>query len=316
MIKRPVGEVWHNNVDTSGRDMRAVVLKIAGALILLVFLAPSLRQPVFAQEDPSGMWTPNFNEDWEERIPGPEIGDYLGVPINAAARLQGDSWDATLVEIPENQCREHGADYGWRGPSIRNLEGSGLKSQKVVAYHTHLRHTARSKRFRWMIVRSRRHYARAHMGGIFEGALGWRHPGRLNHHLKENWIRRNGIPEAIWGPHSTSCGTELPDGRRAYVRSRVSHGTFYPHDGFCVHPQAQMAPWPCESVDEVDQSRREVPAHLPGNNTFLDEFPAKYGIPPEAARGGAETMYPEYMQKMKDMKLLAAASGLSNERAR
>jgi hypothetical protein len=37
-----------------------------------------------------------------------------------------------------------------------------------------------------------------------------------------------------------------------------------------------------------------VPHHLPGTNTFLGEFPAKYGIPAEAARGGADTMYPEY----------------------
>jgi hypothetical protein len=37
---------------------------------------------------------------------------------------------------------------------------------------------------------------------------------------------------------------------------------------------------------------------LPGTNTFLAEFPAKYGLPAEAARGGAETMYPEYQKKI------------------
>ena len=44
--------------------------------------------------------------------------------------------------------------------------------------------------------------------------------------------------------------------------------------------------------------------HLIGANPFLDEFPANYGIPPEATRGGPETMYPEYKIKMKDMKVL------------
>ena len=73
---------------------------------------------------------------------------------------------------------------------------------------------------------------------------------------------------------------------------------------FVYAPQQQMAPWPCEPVDEVDRPPGVIPHHLPGTNTFLNEFPAKYGIPPQAARGGAETMYPEYMLKMKTMAVL------------
>ncbi|MGB9459279.1 MAG: hypothetical protein WCA94_00165, partial [Candidatus Acidiferrum sp.] len=41
-----------------------------------------------------------------------------------------------------------------------------------------------------------------------------------------------------------------------------------------------------------------VPHHLPGTNEWLTEYPSKFGIPLEAARGGAEEMYPEYMQKL------------------
>jgi hypothetical protein len=36
-------------------------------------------------------------------------------------------------------------------------------------------------------------------------------------------------------------------------------------------------------------------------NPSLDEFSTKFGIPFEATRGGAETMYPEFMEKMKTM---------------
>jgi len=70
-----------------------------------------------------------------------------------------------------------------------------------------------------------------------------------------------------------------------------------------------MDPYPCESVNETDRQPGVVLAHLPGINTFLTEFPANYGIPPEAARGGAETMYPEYIAKMKSMKLLPRPKG-------
>ena len=50
-------------------------------------------------------------------------------------------------------------------------------------------------------------------------------------------------------------------------------------------------------------------------NPFIDEFAARYGIPPEATRGGAETMYPEYMIKLKTMKLLPRPKPPQQEQA-
>jgi hypothetical protein len=40
----------------------------------------------FAQVDLTGIWSPVFHEDQPERIPGPELVDFLGLPINGAAR--------------------------------------------------------------------------------------------------------------------------------------------------------------------------------------------------------------------------------------
>src|SRR5262245_14805221 len=37
--------------------------------------------------DFTGEWAPRFHEDEPERVPGPELGDYLGIPISDAARL-------------------------------------------------------------------------------------------------------------------------------------------------------------------------------------------------------------------------------------
>jgi len=47
-----------------------------------------------AQVDLSGAWGQRFHEDLPERGAGPEIGDYLGLPVNDAARLRADSWTA------------------------------------------------------------------------------------------------------------------------------------------------------------------------------------------------------------------------------
>jgi len=38
-----------------------------------------------------------------------------------------------------------------------------------------------------------------------------------------------------------------------------------------------------------------------GGNPFVQEFSSKFSIPFDATRGGAETMYPEFMDKMKSM---------------
>ena len=104
------------------------VCKIAGSLSLLGFIAVV---PAMAQVDLAGEWNPRFHEDQPERIPGPEIGDYLGLPINDAARLRADSWDASLLTMPEHQCKPHPSDYGMRGPA--NTRWSiPLRSSQIV----------------------------------------------------------------------------------------------------------------------------------------------------------------------------------------
>lgn len=55
----------------------------------------------------------------------------------------------------------------------------------------------------------------------------------------------------------------------------------------------------CEYKQEAPKSRPDyVPNHLPGTNPFLKEAAEWYGLPAEVLRGGAETMYPEYRDKI------------------
>jgi len=42
-----------------------------------------------------------------------------------------------------------------------------------------------------------------------------------------------------------------------------------------------------------------VPAYFPGENPFLVEFQKRFNLPAVATRGGAETMYPEFMEKLR-----------------
>jgi glyoxylase-like metal-dependent hydrolase (beta-lactamase superfamily II) len=61
----------------------------------------------------------------------------------------------------------------------------------------------------------------------------------------------------------------------------------------------QVPPYPCSVVQETDRAKGVVPHYLPGTNPFLDEFAEKHRIPAEAARGGAATMYPDFMRRLK-----------------
>src|SRR5437016_12684461 len=88
-------------------------------LALLVIIA----LPAFGQVDFSGNWAPLYHEDYPERIPGPELGDYMGIPVNDAARLRADSYDADRISVvTEYQCRPHGADYSMRGSSNMRVD--------------------------------------------------------------------------------------------------------------------------------------------------------------------------------------------------
>ena len=58
----------------------------------------------------------------------------------------------------------------------------------------------------------------------------------------------------------------------------------------------------CQADDEVPgRDPACVPHFLPGKNPYLTEFAAQHGLPVEPTRGGADTDYPEYIQKVKTM---------------
>jgi hypothetical protein len=60
-----------------------------------------------------------------------------------------------------------------------------------------------------------------------------------------------------------------------------------------------MTPYPCEPVVEILREDGAVPHYLPGQNPFASEFATTFGVPPEAAEGGAATALPEYLESLR-----------------
>jgi cyclase len=269
-------------------------------LLLLTAILASV--PGFAQMDPTGEWAPQFDEDFVERIPGPDIGDYLGLPVNNEARLRGDSWDASLLTLPENQCRPHPSDYAWRGPAnLRIWKEVDRDTQKLIAYHTHISWQA-PERTIWMDGRPRPPAEAAH---TWQGFSTGKWDGDVltitTTHLKEGWIRRNGIPRS---ENATITEHLFRHGDRLTVMVIINDPAYLTEPfvrttDFLYDARQEIAPYPCESVVEVPRPRGTVPNHLPGDNAFLTEFANRSKIPFPATRGGAQTMYPEYRSAMK-----------------
>jgi len=263
--------------------------------------------PLHAQLDPTGEWDNRFHEDEPERIPGPEIGDYLGIPIDDAARLRADTWTATLLELPENQCRPHPSDYSWRGPALLRIwKDIDPATQDVIAYHTHISWQAPEQTI-WMDGRPHPpdfapHTWQGFSTGKWEGDI----LAVTTDHLKEGWIRRNGIPRSDRSTVSTHImrhGDYLTVVVIVYDPVYLAE-PFIRTTDYVADPQQHIDPYPCDPQLEVYHAPGSVPSYLPGTNPYINEWAQRWGIPPEATRGGPETMYPEYIKKMATMQRL------------
>jgi cyclase len=262
-------------------------------LVLLVFAI----LPALAQIDLSGEWAARYHEDQPERIPGPAIGDYLGLPINDAARLRADSWDASLLTLPEHQCKPHPADYSPRGPAnLRMWKDVDRDTQQVIAWHTRFSWMA-PERTIWMDGRPHPPENAAHTWQGFSTGK-WEGPMLTitTTHLKAGWVRRNGIPRSDLATLSEHF---IRHGRFLTIMSIVNDPVYLTEPmirttDLEMSLEQQLDPYPCEIIEETTRQAGVIPHHLPGTNPFLTEFAKRYHLPEEAARGGAQTMYPEY----------------------
>ena len=151
----------------------------------LMFLVLS-SVPASAQVLLAGNWIPyRTHEDEQDRGPGPDLGDYLGIPINNAARLFAESWDASRLTLQEHQCRVHVAPYIYHGPlNLRIWEEKDPETQQVVAIKNYIS-TYEQTRTIWMDGRPHPSpYAPHTFMGFSTGALG-RQPSRRHDDASE-----------------------------------------------------------------------------------------------------------------------------------
>ena len=289
---------------------RAILAALA--LVLVVATTSTVAQRGPQVLDITGMWNHNdmMTEDRAVLINrvggGAKIGDYTGFPLNEAGRQWADSWMASRIEVPEHQCHPHPAQYSLYGPG--NFRISNIYDQlteRIVGMR--LQGTfGRADRTFWLDGRPRPPaYARHTWAGFSLAQWDGNQLTVETTHLKEGWFSRNGI--------TSSDRTTM---REHYIR----------HDNYLTvvfivndpehlvepfirttqavyDPTTVLGPQECQpfnsNIINATQARGYVPHWLPGQNDQLHEFADQYGVPEAAARGEAQTLYPEYGAEIK-----------------
>ena len=277
--------------------------KAGGFGLVLLLVTTIWTGNASAQINLSGQWNGFYHEDQPDRLPGPELGDYGGLPLNDADRKRAQAWSASILSLPLYQCRVHPVDYASSFAQIRVWEDVDPKTQQLIAIHV--------QHFAWNTVRTiwmdgRPHppeYAQHTAMGFSTGEWVGQTLKVHTTHLKEGWLRRNGVARswnAVVTEHFTRHGDILT--WSVYVDDPAYlEEPFFRNRDYVYDATLRMGPYPCESVIETVMPDHYFPHYLPGENPFLIEYSQNHGIPYEATLGGAKTMYPEYVDVVREM---------------
>ena len=272
---------------------------------LLILLVTLWSHSALAQTDIMGVWRPlPRNQDGSGMT-----GDIAGVPVTDAARWRVQSWSPEDFDVTEWACRPHAWDYSLEGPlsALRFWADIDQASQKVIAYHGHLNQQEQETTI-WMDGRPRPPANALHTwSGFSTGEWDGDVLVVTTTHLKEAYIRRDGLMHSDratirtrWrrmGEYlqATSIIYDPVMLTEPYVRSTMM---------WVNDPSLRMDPYPCEEATETAIPRGTVPHFLPGKSPLPGlnkDLTDRFGTPYEPRLGGAATMYPEYIVKMKAM---------------
>lgn len=278
----------------------AVILGLVGVQLRAQNASPVQRVDI------SGEWSVITQEDQPSYgDPGPELGDYTGLPINASALQKAISWDASSLSEPERQTQTHPAQYvgNNRGPA-RISKIFEPVTQRHIGYALAGGY-GRADRIVWIDGRPHPSEFSEHTWSGFSTGV-WEDGVFVitTTHLKAGMIRRNGVytsPYVKMVEHYFRTGNDIVVFEwiddpltldeplvRTYMLRWNPAGDVIAGQVF-------------EAVDELrDKALGWVPFYRLG--TRHNEYAEKFHIPFEATLGGAETLYPEYQLKLQEMR--------------
>jgi hypothetical protein len=277
---------------------------IVAVLTFACGTAPALAQQV----DLAGMWSAtlgNYEELPLRGDPGVEVGEYVGIPLNEAARQHAESWTPTMHSLLEWQGRPHPVTYAMRAPRPDFRMGAIVdpKTEQLIAY-TITGLFGRADRTIWLDGRPHpSKYAEHQWQGFSTGE--WTNGGLkvTTTHIKYSFVHRNGIPlspyavmtEYYWRRGDLLILAIIIEDPIYLTEPLVRTSTFKRDPNLTI-----PAPVPFEVAEELPSLEKgQVPAYPLG--TKHPEYSERHHLPFEASQGGAQTMYPEYAKRLEQL---------------
>jgi cyclase len=279
------------------------LLVLAGVVAALWAAGPVI--PVVAQPprplippDIAGEW--NLTNHEEDTTAQPPLGDYLGIPFNAAGRMRSDTTAESIWGTPEYQCRPHSAPHQWRGlGGARILKEQDPLTREVRAYHIQF-----MRSLDWPVFMDGRPHPPAWAPHSWTGFSTGQWIGNTlkitTTHLKDGYLKRG-------GPQTSDLFTMTDYLTRhdeiltivTVVDDPVYQDEPYVESTtYTIDLTSNVAMETCNGSSFAENGgtdRHHVPHFLPGQNTALTEWLKKDDwIPVEPTRGGVKTIYPEY----------------------
>lgn len=275
----------------------ALVVLVAGIVTFAQTVDPRLESP-----DPielSGNWV---SRGMTESLGQLRPYDFLGIPLNEAAKAWALSHDEAQLSEPERQCDYYTSTYFpygfaplpmWRetefrtGSTIAWMIGGWLDVVPMVIWMDGRPHPSK--------------YAPHDKAGFTTGV--WKDDvlTTTTTHMEANLLHRR-------APHSDQIKMIMRFSRHADIltlTARIEDPVYLAEPLYVSREwQLQSAPAnrsavPCTVAYEGIPPGR-VPHYLPGQNPFVNEVSEIWGIPLEAVVGGPETMYPEFRKQIRD----------------
>ena len=283
------------------RKISTAIVVVAATSALM--LAQGLPNPEGV--DLAGSWAARNFTDAIGNMPGggPRPVDYMGIPLNDTGRAWSLIYSQSQISMPERICDYYAPTYIAIGPmGLRIWPESEMLTGATRA---------------WIIggwadfvpitiwMDGRPHpskYAAHEKSGFTTGVWEDDVLVAITTHMEAGVIRRNGVPSSDQATMTTRFSRHddiLTLTARIDDPIYLTEPYYLTRSFALTRAPLNPATHPCTVANEGVEAER-VPHYNPGEHPFLDELPKLYGIPQEAALGGAETALPEYRKKIKD----------------
>jgi hypothetical protein len=271
------------------------------SLYVAMFLCAS--SPALAQIDLSGSWASKNHEDALERGAGPNPDDFAGIPFNESGRAKALSYMQSQISMPERICALYSQWHMMVGTfGVKIWHETDPLTGKISAWIIGAWEDKAPMTI-WMDGRphpskNAPHSQEGFTTGVWDGDV----LTSYTTHMMTGYLRRNG---AMTSDQATITTHFILHGEMLTLAAQLDDPIYltepyYITRTFVKQSAVMNSGAPSCIVGDEGVPVGSVPHFLPGKNPFMDEMTKLYGIPREAAMGGAETMYPAYRDKIKD----------------